>query len=50
MRFDSLAGFVPLTVASLVTAGSYLWKRKSILSIVLGTAVYMFLIQQVFVG
>lgn len=50
MCFDSLAGFVPLTVASLVTAGSYLWKRKSILSIVLGTAVYMFLIQQVFVG
>lgn len=50
MRFDALAGFVPLTVASLVTAGSYLWKRKSILSIVLGTAVYMFLIQQVFVG
>ncbi|WP_108831884.1 branched-chain amino acid transporter permease [Aedoeadaptatus coli] len=50
MRFDSPAGFVPLTVASLVTAGSYLWKRKSILSIVLGTAVYMFLIQQVFVG
>ena len=50
MRFDSLAGFVPLTVASAVTAGSYLWKRKSILSIVLGTAVYMFLIQQVFVG
>ena len=50
MRFDSLPGFVPLTVPSAVTAGSYLWKRKSILSIVLGTAVYMFLIQQVFVG
>lgn len=50
MHFNSFSGFVPLIAASLVTAGSYLWKRKSILSIVLGTAVYMFLIQQVFVG
>lgn len=49
MRFDSFGGFFPMSLAALVTAGSYLWKRKSILSIVLGTAVYIFLIQQVFV-
>lgn len=48
IKFDSLSGFMPLTIASLVTAGSYIWKRKSILSIVAGTAVYMILIQQVF--
>ncbi|WP_322621988.1 AzlD domain-containing protein [Aedoeadaptatus coxii] len=48
MTFDSVSGYLPLTIASAVTAGSYLWKRKSILSIVMGTAVYMFLIQQIF--
>lgn len=48
IEFSSLSGFMPLTIASIVTAGSYLWKRKSIFSIVAGTAVYMILIQQVF--
>lgn len=48
MEFESLSGFLPLTIASVITAGSYLWKRKSILSIVAGTVVYMILVQQVF--
>ena len=49
MRFTAPGEYVPLIVATLVTALSYLWKRKSIVSIILGTAVYMFFIQQVFV-
>lgn len=49
MRFTAPGEYVPLIVATLVTALSYLWKRKSIVSIILGTAVYMFLIQSVFV-
>lgn len=49
MRFTAPGEYVPLIVATVVTALSYLWKRKSIVSIILGTAVYMFLIQSVFV-
>ncbi|MDY3119128.1 MAG: AzlD domain-containing protein [Peptoniphilus sp.] len=48
LTFSAPSGYVPLVAASLVTALSYLWKRKSIASIIAGTAVYMFLIQQVF--
>ena len=51
LRDVSFAGgshAVPEIIALAAVALSYLWKRNSILSVVIGTAVYMFLIQSVF--
>jgi len=42
--FTSVSGFIPQLIASAVVALSYLWKRNSLISIVLGTAVFMLLI------
>ena len=39
---------LPELIAMAVVIGSYLWKRHTIFSVVLGTVVYMFLIQTVF--
>ena len=39
---------LPEAIALAVVAASYLWKRNTILSVVVGTAVYMLLVQQVF--
>ena len=39
---------LPELIAMAVVIGSYLWKRHTIFSVVLGTVVYMFLIQAVF--
>lgn len=47
--FALLAGWVPQLIASIVVVVSYVWKKNTIVSIVLGTAVYMVLIQMVFV-
>ena len=46
--FTSLAGFVPALIACLVVGGSYVWKRNTLVSIVLGTVCYMLLVQLVF--
>ena len=40
---------VPELIAMAVVVASYLWKRNTIVSVVLGTAVYMLLLQMVFV-
>ena len=40
---------LPELIALAVVACSYLWKRNTIVSVVLGTAVYMVLLQMVFV-
>ena len=40
---------LPEIIALAVVSAAYLWKRNSILSVVVGTAVYMFLVQVVFV-
>lgn len=40
---------LPELIAMAAVTATYLWKRNSILSVVIGTAVYMFLVQQVFV-
>ena len=40
---------VPELIAMAVVVASYLWKRNTIVSVVLGTAVYMVLLQMVFV-
>lgn len=39
---------LPELIALGVVSASYLWKRNTILSVVLGTAVYMLLVQVVF--
>ena len=39
---------LPELIALAVVSGSYLWKRNTILSVVIGTAVYMILVQTVF--
>ena len=39
---------LPEIIALAVVGGSYLWKRNSILSVVVGTVVYMILVQSVF--
>lgn len=44
---DSPHGLPEIISLAVVTL-SYLWKRNSILSVVIGTALYMFLVQSVF--
>ena len=39
---------LPELIALAVVSGSYLWKRNTILSAVIGTVVYMILVQMVF--
>ena len=39
---------LPEIVSLAVVAGTYLWKRNTILSVVIGTALYMFLVQSIF--
>ena len=39
---------LPELIALAVVSGSYLWKRNTILSVVIGTVVYMVLVQMVF--
>ena len=38
---------LPELLAMIVVVGSYLWKRKSIISVILGTAVYMVMVQYI---
>ena len=39
---------IPELISLAVVTASYLWKRNTILSVVIGTALYMFLVQSVF--
>ena len=39
---------LPELIALAIVSGTYLWKRNTILSVVIGTVVYMVLIQMVF--
>lgn len=48
ISFESTKGSIPAIIACGITALSYIWKRKTMFSIALGTFVYMFLIQTVF--
>lgn len=45
--FAAPAGFLPALIASVLTVLSYLWKRSTLLSILIGTAAYMLLVQAV---
>lgn len=48
VSFASVSGFVPELVSVVLVAGLYVWKRNTLLSIVAGTALYMFLTQAIF--
>lgn len=48
INFKSFNNFVPELIAALVVIGLHLWKRNTLLSIVLGTLCYMALVQVVF--
>ena len=48
VSFSSVNGFLPELIASAVVAISYLIKRNTLISIILGTLVYMLLVQLVF--
>ena len=39
---------IPELISLAVVTATYLWKRNTILSVVIGTALYMFLVQSVF--
>jgi len=39
---------IPEMISLAVVTGTYLWKRNTILSVVAGTVLYMFLVQSVF--
>ena len=39
---------LPELIALAIVSGTYLWKRNTILSVVIGTVVYMMLVQMVF--
>lgn len=47
-RFSAAADFMPELLACLLVAVTFIWWRNSLVSIVLGTLAYMFLLQQVF--
>lgn len=44
----STGGFLPLLIAGVITAGLHFWKDNTLLSIGVGTVVYMILVQFVF--
>lgn len=45
VHFVSASGFVPEIISCLLVAVLYLWKRSSLLSIIVGTICYMILVQ-----
>ena len=48
VRFTDLSGFLPQLIAVLIVAGTYLWRRNTLVSILSGTISYMILVQFVF--
>lgn len=48
INFESTKNYLPALIATSVVAVSYIYKRKTLLSILLGTIVYMLLLQLVF--
>ncbi len=48
MTFNAAGNFLPQLIAVAVVAALHLWRRNTFLSIVVGTAVYMILVQLVF--
>lgn len=48
VEFSALSGWLPEAIACAAVAGLHLWRRNTLLSILGGTLVYMFLVQFVF--
>ena len=48
LNFVSAANFVPQIISCLIVVLLYLWKRNTLVSIVVGTGCYMLLVQFVF--
>lgn len=48
VNFQATINYLPAFIAVAVTAVSYYWKRNSLLSIFVGTILYMALVQYVF--
>ena len=48
VNFTSAASYVPALLASLVVGILYVWKRNTLISIVVGTLCYMAMVQLVF--
>ena len=48
VSFAAAEGWVPSVIACGVTAGLYVWKRNTLISIIGGTVCYMLLVQMVF--
>ena len=48
VTFTSVGGFVPAIIGCIVVASLYIWKRNTLLSIIVGTVSYMLLVQFVF--
>ena len=48
-NFTAFSGWLPPLIACAVTALLHIWKRNTLLSIVVGTVSYMLLIQFIFV-
>lgn len=45
ISFTAVSGFLPQLLSSVLTAASYVWKKSTLLSILLGTVCYMILIR-----
>lgn len=48
MEFGNMSGYMPSIIASVVVVFLHAWKKNILLSILLGTICYMFLVQVVF--
>ncbi len=48
VKFSTLEGFLPAIISCILVGATYVWKRSTLISIVLGTLCYMFLVQIVF--
>ncbi len=46
--FTSLSGYLPQIICCGISAGLYIWKRNTLLSIITATITYMILVQTVF--
>ena len=47
-NFTQISGFLPALISCIVVGLLYVWKRNTLLSIIVGTICYMVLVQMVF--
>ena len=46
--FEAVSNWMPQTIATALVVALHVWKKNTLLSIIAGTALYMFLVQVVF--